>query len=100
MNINHIDIVYSLYIWQCIVYVKTKESQFLCHTLTHTYNTRKNYLILPKRTYNLKRYIPKTIIKNTDIIKIFKLNQIFTNRAFYSLNELYETYKNNYILFM
>lgn len=35
----------GLYILQCIMHVKTNESQFLCHTLTQTFNTRINILL-------------------------------------------------------
>ncbi|KAG8271204.1 hypothetical protein J6590_108210 [Homalodisca vitripennis] len=97
--------VHSLYILECVMYVRTYQSKFKIHCETHTYNTRnKKELVIPR--HNLEFYtkktsyagikffksIPKTITRVEDIKK-FKsmLKDYLIRKAFYSFEEFYST---------
>ncbi|KAG8320297.1 hypothetical protein J6590_108240 [Homalodisca vitripennis] len=95
--------VHSLYILECVMYVKTHQSSFKSHCENHTYNTRnKKELVLPK--HNLEYYKKKTsyagikflksipkIISSVRDIKKFKsmLKKYLIQKAFYSFEEFY-----------
>lgn len=98
--------VYSLYIYQCIMFVKVNETKFIVNSNIHSYNTRnKNAIVLPKHKLELyknkpsyagcffTRCMPKSIrdIQDTNKFKLV-LKEYLINNAFYSLEEFIEGY--------
>lgn len=97
--------VYSLYVYECILYIRKNESSNNLINLTdiHTYNTRYKRDIIQKchrlEFYNKKptqigkrflKYIPSNIKSETNFTKFkLKLKSYLMNLCLYSLDELY-----------
>lgn len=99
--------IYSLYIYQCIMIVKSSKNQLATHANNHSYNTRnKNDIVLPKpnlECYKNKasyagctflKFLPK-VVKDIEDIKKFKLElkKYLINNPLYSLEEFFEVSK-------